>query len=72
MLLAFTKMEEIGAVAGGQVFYFEHVKLKRSRDTQVERSNGRQLDMESNTQVIKVTVPSTYMMFKTMRLNEIT
>ena len=38
---------------------------------EVERSNGRQLDMESNTQVIKVRVLSTYMMFKTMRLNEI-
>ena len=59
------------AAAGSQEFYFERVKLKRPRDTQVERSNGRQLDMESNTQVIKVRVLSTYMMFKTMRLNEI-
>lgn len=28
MLLAFTKTEEIGAVAESQEFYFEHVKLK--------------------------------------------
>ena len=33
--MAFTKMEEIGAVAESQEFYFEHVKLKRPRDTPV-------------------------------------
>lgn len=50
MLLAYTEMGKIGAVAGNQEFCFGRVKLKKLTDTQVERSNSRLLDAESGAQ----------------------
>lgn len=50
MLLAYTKMGKIGAVAGSQKFCFGCVKLKRPMNTPVERSNNGLLITESGAQ----------------------
>ena len=67
-------MGKIGAVAGSQEFYFEHVKLKRPIDTQLVDCWTWNLELrgEIRAKDTKMRVINTYLVFKTMRLNEIT